>query len=54
MASFLLIAIAIGWTIIPIMPEGEVILALNAAHGIHAGDLPILVLLLIAGWLALT
>jgi hypothetical protein len=33
-------------------PKGAVWLSLTASHGVDAGDLPALVLLLLAGWLA--
>jgi hypothetical protein len=34
-------------------PKGEVLVSLTEAHGIDAGDLPSLGLLLVAGWLAI-
>jgi hypothetical protein len=33
-------------------PKGAVLVTLTASHGVDAGDLPALVLLLAAGWLA--
>jgi hypothetical protein len=33
-------------------PKGAVLFTLTASHGVDAGDLPALVLLLVAGWLA--
>jgi hypothetical protein len=33
-------------------PKGAVLVSLTATHGVHAGDLPVLGLLLVAGWLA--
>lgn len=33
-------------------PKGAVLVTLTASHGVDAGDLPALVLLLVAGWLA--
>lgn len=33
-------------------PKGAVLLSLTATHGVDAGDLPALVLLLLAGWFA--
>ena len=34
-------------------PKGEVLVSLTESHGIDAGDLPSLGLLLVAGWLAI-
>jgi hypothetical protein len=33
-------------------PKGAVLVSLTASHGVDAGDLPVLLLLLLAGWLA--
>ena len=33
-------------------PKGAVLFTLTASHGVDAGDLPALMLLLLAGWLA--
>jgi hypothetical protein len=33
-------------------PKGAALFTLTASHGVDAGDLPALVLLLVAGWLA--
>ena len=33
-------------------PKGAVLLSLTESHGVDAGDLPAMVLLLLAGWLA--
>lgn len=33
-------------------PKGAVLFSLTESHGVDAGDLPALVLLLLAGWLA--
>ena len=33
-------------------PKGAVLFTLTTSHGVDAGDLPALVLLLVAGWLA--
>ena len=33
-------------------PKGAVLFTLTASHGVDAGDLPALVLLVVAGWLA--
>jgi hypothetical protein len=32
-------------------PKGAVLLSLTASHGVDAGDLPAMALLLLAGWL---
>jgi hypothetical protein len=34
-------------------PKGEVLVSLTGSHGVDAGDLPSLGLLLLAGWLAI-
>jgi hypothetical protein len=34
-------------------PKGEVLVSLTEAHGVDAGDLPSLGLLVVAGWLAI-
>jgi hypothetical protein len=34
-------------------PKGEVLVSLTESHGVDAGDLPVLGLLLVAGWLAI-
>ena len=34
-------------------PKGEVLVSLTESHGVDAGDLPSLGLLLVAGWLAI-
>jgi hypothetical protein len=33
-------------------PKGAVLFSLTESHGVDAGDLPALVLLLVAGWFA--
>jgi hypothetical protein len=33
-------------------PKGPVLFSLTESHGVDAGDLPALVLLLVAGWFA--
>ena len=33
-------------------PKGAVLVTLTPSHGVDAGDLPALVLLLVSGWLA--
>jgi hypothetical protein len=51
--AFLLVVLAIGLVAANAIPNGAVLLSLTATHGIHAGDLPVLALLLAAGWLAI-
>ena len=34
-------------------PKGEVLVSLTESHGVDAGDLPSVGLLLVAGWLAI-
>jgi hypothetical protein len=34
------------------LPKGAVLFSLTESHGVDAGDLPTLVLLVLAGWLA--
>jgi hypothetical protein len=51
--ALVLVAVAIGMIIVEPFPKGVVLLALTATHGVHAGDIPALALLLIAGRLAI-
>ena len=51
--AFLLVVLAIGLVVVEAIPNGVVLVTLTATHGVHAGDLPVLVLLLAAGWLAI-
>lgn len=44
---------AIGLVVIEPFPKGVVLLSFTESHGIDAGDLPAIVLLLLAAWLAL-
>jgi hypothetical protein len=45
--------LAIGLVVVEAIPNGVVLVTLTATHGVHAGDLPVLALLLVAGWLAI-
>jgi hypothetical protein len=51
--AFLLVVLAIGLVVVEAIPNGVVLITLTATHGVHAGDLPVLVLLVVAGWLAI-
>jgi hypothetical protein len=51
--AFLLVVLAIGLVVVGAIPNGVVLVTLTASHGVHAGDLPVLALLLAAGWLAI-
>lgn len=51
--AFLLVVLAIGLVVVEAIPNGVVLVTLTATHGVHAGDLPVLALLLAAGWLAI-
>ena len=51
--AFLLVVLAIGLVVVEAIPNGVVLVTLAATHGVHAGDLPVLALLLVAGWLAI-
>ena len=51
--AFLLVVLAIGLVVVGAIPNGVVLVTLTATHGVHAGDLPVLALLLGAGWLAI-
>jgi hypothetical protein len=44
---------AIGLIIIEPFPKGAVLVSVTATHGIDASDLPAVVLLLIAAWVAI-
>jgi hypothetical protein len=46
-----LAAVAIGLVVAEPFPKGEVLLSLTHAHGVDAGDLPALALLLVAACL---
>jgi hypothetical protein len=51
--AFALVVLAIGLVVLQAIPNGVVLVTVTATHGVHAGDLPVLALLLAAGWLAL-
>jgi hypothetical protein len=47
-----LVAVAIVAIVIEPFPHGVTLLSITGSHGIEAGDLPAVLLLLVAGWLA--
>jgi hypothetical protein len=49
--AVVLLVVAIGMVVVEPFPKGIVLLSLTEAHGVDAGDLPALALLLVAGWL---
>jgi hypothetical protein len=51
--AFVLVVLAIGLVVVDAIPSGVVLLSLTATHGIHAGDLPLLALLVVASYLAI-
>jgi hypothetical protein len=50
--AFVLVVLAIGQVVLQAIPNGVMLLTVTATHGVHAGDLPVLALLLAASWLA--
>jgi hypothetical protein len=48
-----LAAVAVAAIVVEPFPATPVLLSITRAHGIDAGDLPAIVLLLVAAWLAL-
>jgi hypothetical protein len=51
--AVVLVVTAMGLIVGEPFPKGVVLLALTETHGIDAGDVPALALLLVAGWLAI-
>jgi hypothetical protein len=47
-----LVTVAAGMLVAEPFPEGAVLVSLTKSHGVDAGDVPALVLLLVGGWLA--
>ena len=47
-----MVAVAACMLVAEPFPKGAVLFTLTPSHGVDAGDLPALVLLLVAGWLA--
>ena len=48
-----LAVLAVLLVVVEPFPKGEVLVSLTEAHGVDAGDLPSLGLLVVAGWLAI-
>jgi hypothetical protein len=48
-----LAVLAVVLVVVEPFPKGEVLVSLTESHGIDAGDLPSLALLVVAGWLAI-
>jgi hypothetical protein len=51
--AIVLVVVAVVVLIAEPFAKGPVLLSITQTHGIHAGDLPAIVLLLTAAWLAL-
>ncbi len=51
--AFVLATVATVMVVVEPLPKGDVLLSLTATHGIDEGDVPALVLLLIAACVAL-
>jgi hypothetical protein len=51
--ALVLAAVAIGLVVVEPFPKGMILLSLTDTHGIDAGDLPALALLLVAACLAI-
>ena len=52
--ALVLAAVAIGLVVVEPFPSGQVLLSLTDTHGIDAGDIPALAMLLIAACLAVS
>jgi hypothetical protein len=50
-AATVLLAAALAAIVVEPFPKGVVLLALTEEHGVDAGDLPAIALLVAAGWL---
>jgi hypothetical protein len=48
-----LVALAVALILIEPFPKGMVLVSLSRTHGVDAGDLPAIALVVVAGWLAL-
>jgi hypothetical protein len=48
-----LVAAAIAAIVVEPFPEGFVVLSITHEHGVDAGDVPAIILLLVATWLTL-
>jgi hypothetical protein len=50
--AMLLVAAAIAVVAVAV-PEGPTLVSLTRTHGVHAGDLPVIALLLLAAWVGM-
>jgi hypothetical protein len=46
-----LAAVGVGLVVVEPFPDGAVLVSFTESHGIDAGDLPAIALLLVAAWL---
>ena len=53
LVALVLVAVAAGLVVVEPFPNGTVLLSLTSSHGVDAGDLPAVVLLLVAVGLAI-
>jgi hypothetical protein len=51
--AVVLAAVAIGLVVVEPIPKGAVLVSFTKTHGIDAGDIPAIVLLLVAAWFAM-
>jgi hypothetical protein len=51
--ALFVLAIATAMVVVEPFPKGPVLMALTAEHGVDAGDLPAIVLYVVACWIAL-
>jgi hypothetical protein len=51
--ALLLVAVAVAIIVAEPFPKGRVLLSFTHRHGLDAGDLPAIALLLVAAWLLL-
>ena len=50
--ALVLAAVAVGLVVVEPFPKGKVLLSLTQTHGVDTGDIPALVILLVAACLA--
>jgi hypothetical protein len=53
LVALVLAVLAVMLVVAEPFPKGEVLVSLTESHGVDAGDLPVLGLLVVAGWLAI-
>jgi hypothetical protein len=51
--AVILAVVAVGLVVAEPFPKGDTLLALTDHHGVDTGDIPAIVLLLTAAWLAI-